>query len=127
MYPGRREDRTDAGGFLAARRRSCANPARKFRQGGARWSKNVIWHRCRRMRLWDQRKAVRVHGEVRNDADAGDSGGDLECGGSVGTCERVRLDQGGKVCGFDCSEWRSAKKHQLARERGIRDERWKGL
>src|SRR5580658_3622549 len=69
MYPGRREDRTDAGRFFAARRRSCANPARKFRQGGARRSKNVIWHRCGCMRLWDQRKAVCVHGEVRNDAD----------------------------------------------------------
>ncbi len=76
----------------------------------------------RSLRLWDEQQAVCIHGEVRDDADAGDSGRDFECCGSAGTCERPGVDQGGKVCGFDCGERRSAEGHQLAGAGRVCDE-----
>ena len=38
-----------------------------FRKAVTGGSENGVWHRCRRLPLWDERQAVCIHGEVRND------------------------------------------------------------
>jgi imidazolonepropionase-like amidohydrolase len=50
---------------------------------------------------------VRVHGEVRHDADAGDSVGDDQCGDADREAGGVWFDSRGKIRGLDCRGRRS--------------------
>src|SRR5260370_39186887 len=101
MHPGGSQDGTDAGGFLAARCGSGENSTREFWEGGAGRREDGVWDGCGCLRLWDEWKAVCVHGEVRDDADAVASGGDFECGGFGVACEQEGMDLGEERCPVD--------------------------
>ena len=71
-----------AGGFPAARPGSRRDPAAQLHQSGARRREDDFRHGRRRVPAWHQCTAIRLHGQVRHDADAGHSIGHRQRRGS---------------------------------------------
>ena len=70
--------------------------------------------------------AIRVHGPLRNEPDAGDSVGDDRGGTSAGQGRRSRNAPPRRLGGFGCRTGRSARRHQCARTRRSRDQGRRG-
>ncbi len=98
-----------------------------FRKAVKAGREDVIRHRRRRLSLRPQRPAVRLHGEVRHDADAGHPVGHHLGRGFAGAFRCGGRHQAGQVRRRDRSYRRSVAGHQRAGACPVRDERRKGL
>jgi imidazolonepropionase-like amidohydrolase len=81
----------------------------------------------RRVSLRCGRQAIRLHGAIWHDADAGDPSRHRQCGGPDWSLRIIRLPHGRQIGRHHCRERRSAGGHPRARARHLRHEGRQGL
>src|SRR6266536_3318342 len=99
-----------------------AAAARELQEGGAGRCEDRVRHRCRGVSPRLERQAVRPHGPLGDDADAGDPGGHRQRGRLARLVGQGGHARAGQVRRCDRRDGRSAPGRHGARARGVRDE-----
>jgi imidazolonepropionase-like amidohydrolase len=100
---------------------------RDLAEAQRRGRKDDIRHRRRCVPARNQRAAIRIHGQVRHDADAGDSIGNRERRGPHRSLGAVRLHHCRQIGGHYRRERRPARRYPRTRARSLRDEGGQGV
>src|SRR5579864_659102 len=99
----------------------------RVRQSGEEGRAHQLRHRRRRFRL-DRKsgQGIRVHGEVRHDAHAGDPIRDVGGRRAARSAGKSRIGRGGEICGYYRGGRRSAERYYGAGAGEVCDEGGRG-